>query len=172
MTLATLMLLRHAKSDWFADNSTDKDRPLALRGRKDAVRMGQWFVEQNLVPDVTLCSTACRASETINIISKPWSEAQENITHTDAIYEASMGELLKLIDQQDPCEKLLLVGHNPTMDDLLCFLSSTSPPQSDNGKLMTTAAVAVLDYEGEISTEPGSASLRALVRPKDLAKPN
>ena len=59
--MKTILLLRHAKSDWGDPGLADFDRPLAKRGRKDAPRMGEVLALFNCVPDRILSSSARRA---------------------------------------------------------------------------------------------------------------
>ena len=57
MTL-TLILIRHAKSDWGDARLSDHDRHLNARGIEDAPRVGTWLEAQGYRPDHVLCSTA------------------------------------------------------------------------------------------------------------------
>ena len=63
MTARTLVLIRHAKSDW-SNDLPDDERPLAPRGRRQAPAIGPWLVEHDLVPDLAVVSIARRAQET------------------------------------------------------------------------------------------------------------
>ena len=64
---------------------------------------------------------------------------------------------------------MLLIGHNPGLDNLLCYLSENEPDLTPSGKLLTTSAIAVLEYKNRwIDTEPQSAKLSRLIRPKEL----
>jgi phosphohistidine phosphatase len=60
----TLILIRHAKSDWEHPALDDHDRPLNARGQRSAPRIGAWLAAQGLAPDAVLCSTARRTRET------------------------------------------------------------------------------------------------------------
>ncbi len=62
--MKTVLLLRHAKSDWGNPGLADFDRPLAKRGLKDAPRMGHVLTDFNVVPDKILASPARRAKQT------------------------------------------------------------------------------------------------------------
>jgi hypothetical protein len=80
------------------------------------------------------------------------------------IYEAGVAALLRVLRGREE-KALLLVGHNPGFDELLLHLCSEPPPRDDEGKLLTTAAIAVLDLEN--GPRRGSAQLVALKRPKE-----
>ena len=61
--MKTLVLMRHAKSNWSGDLS-DFDRPLSERGVKSARALGKWLRENDLFPDFALVSAAKRTVET------------------------------------------------------------------------------------------------------------
>jgi phosphohistidine phosphatase len=98
------------------------------------------------------------------------SVSQKNILWESAIYEASLRDLLSVVDQYSQgIHTLFLIGHNPGLDQLTDHLSKDPLPLSHAGKLMTTGAVAVLNYgAGPISTQSHHANLKHLIRPKEL----
>lgn len=165
---ARLILLRHAKSDWYSGVPGDFDRPLAARGRKDAPRVGKWMKKNGIVPELILCSPAVRTRETLAAVNSRLGAG--NVVYEDAIYGASLGDLLGLVEEYGPgCGNLMITGHNPGMDELLCFLCGTKPPLTETGKLMTTAAVAVLGFAGAGAMSKAAAGeLLHLVRPGEL----
>src|SRR6266567_7135396 len=179
-----LVLFRHAKSAW--PDVPDHDRPLARRGIRAAPVMGRWLRDAGLVPDQVLCSTARRARET-------WQFAQAGLAATppvsfeDRIYDATATELLALIREVPPATgTLLLIGHNPAIEDLALMLAaapdaarpSTARPGSgtaSSGDLermrakFPTAAIAVLQpAETWRALAQGRARLTAFVTPRDL----
>ena len=163
-----LILLRHAKSDWYSGVPGDFDRPLAARGRKDAPRVGKWMKKNGIVPEIILCSPAVRTRETLAAANDKL--GAEHIVYEDAIYGASLGALLGLVEKYSrECSKLMITGHNPGMDELLCFLCGTQPPLTETGKLMTTAALAVLAFNDADSMSTAAAGeLLHLVRPNEI----
>ena len=165
---ASLILLRHAKSDWNSGAPGDFDRPLAQRGRKDAPGMGKWMKTNGIIPDLILCSPALRARETLEAANSEL--GVERIVYESGIYGASLDALLGLVDQYSQSSgNFMITGHNPGMDELLYFLSSTKPPLTDTGKLMTTAAVAVLGFSDTSTMSTAAAGeLLHLVRPRQL----
>ena len=164
-----LIIMRHAKSDWSTDASTDFDRPLSSRGDRDAPRMAGWLADQGLVPGLILCSPALRTKQTVLAVVEKLRIPEQEIVWEQKIYEASLSQLLDVLDRYSAAaNSVLLVGHNPGLDSLLEYLSDT-PPVYRRGKLMTTAAIAVLGFGDQgISTREHSARLEMLVRPKDL----
>jgi phosphohistidine phosphatase len=176
----TLVLFRHAKSAW--PDVADHDRPLARRGIRAAPLMGRWLREAGLLPGQVLCSTARRARET-------WQLAQAGLAVTppvtfDArIYEAAAMDLLAVIREVPPATgTLLLIGHNPAIEDLALLLAMApgggggpAPADAVPGDLQRmrakfpTAAIAVLEFHGTWSgLAPGLARLTAFVTPRDL----
>ena len=141
----TLILLRHAKSD-YPDGVADHDRPLAPRGIREAALAGDWL-RANVAPvDVVLCSTATRTRETL---ARTGIEADTR--YEDDLYDTVPGTVLRLINAvADDVRTLLVVGHEPTMSSLAFALAG---PGSDADALerMTqkypTSAIAVLATE-------------------------
>jgi phosphohistidine phosphatase len=172
-----LVLLRHAKSAW--PDVPDHERPLARRGIQAAPAMGRWLRDAGLVPDLVLCSTARRARET-------WQFAQAGLAATppvrfeDRIYDEDATGLLTLVREVPPVTgTLLLVGHNPAIEDLAVMLAAVpgaaGPGAATRGDLermrakFPTAAIAVLQPAGTWrGLARGGARLTAFVTPRDL----
>ncbi|MBI5042083.1 MAG: histidine phosphatase family protein [Gammaproteobacteria bacterium] len=164
-----LLLLRHAKSDW--DQSCDDfDRPLNARGQHDAPRIGRWLRDQNLMPDCVLSSPARRAAQTAQAVCGQLGYPTEHILWDKRLYLASRETLLDVLaDQSDYPQRLLLVGHNPGLEDLLEYLSQEPPPRQHNGKLLTTATLAHLHLRSDTQRPARHrAHLRQIVRPRTL----
>ena len=164
-----LIIMRHAKSDWSTSANSDFDRPLSRRGDRDAPRMAVWLADQGLFPDMIISSPALRTKQTVSAVVEKLGIPEQDIIWDAAIYGASLDQLLEVLDRYAAAaDSVLLVGHNPGLDSLVEYLSDRQP-EYRRGKLMTTAAVAVLDYgDKEISTREHSARLQILMRPKDL----
>ncbi len=112
--MKTLLFLRHGKSDWDADFSTDHERPLAGRGRSAAATMGRFIAACGVLPDRIVTSTAERARTTVEIAMAEggWTAP---VRETRALYMASPADLLVQIRaEDDDADVLLLVGHEPT----------------------------------------------------------
>lgn len=120
--MKTLLLLRHAKSDWDAAYSDDHARPLAERGLKAARKMGRWATSIGLVPDQALASTALRARQTLALAAEAggWGGVARL---TDALYEATPEAVLAEIRATpDDVGVLVVVGHEPTTSRLVSLL--------------------------------------------------
>lgn len=159
--------MRHAKSDRAAAGGGDFVRPLNARGARDAPRIGCWLKAEGHVPDRIVSSPAARAYQTALHVATALDFDPAAIVWEPQIYEADLSDLLEVLRRHDPGRgTLLLVGHNPGLEDLLCHLCQPLPRTGDN-KLLTTAAVAVLRCAGR-SWEQGKASLLAHARPREL----
>jgi phosphohistidine phosphatase len=167
-----LAVLRHAKSDW-KTGTTDFDRPLNKRGNRDAPLIGHWLRQQHWVPDLILASPAQRVRETLGaIIAELDSTSDLNsvIDWQDNLYLASRAELMQSLRKVSAEKKrLLVVGHNPGLEELVLYLSSTRPLPTSKGKVFTTANLALLAFDrpwSEIRDHSGR--LLSLIRPRDL----
>lgn len=165
-----LLVMRHAKSDWDSDSETDFSRPLSRRGVKEAHITGKWLSAQGLAPDAVVSSPALRAKDTALIVCDELGLKRDKIDWVMGLYEASLDELLEVIEKYSPGRTcMLLIGHNPGLDSLVNHLSADAPGRTLTGKLMTTSAVAVFDYGSKpVSAGARSARLQKLMRPKEL----
>lgn len=165
-----LIIMRHAKSDWSEANRLDWDRPLTARGKKAAKQIGKWLQQKQFHIDRIICSPAQRAKQTCHLVAKELGTPENNVFWETGIYDASLNDLISLINRyREGIHTLLIIGHNPGLDQLLGFLSKDPPPVNSFGKLLTTGAVAVLDYgNAAISAEAHLACLCYLIRPKEL----
>ena len=151
-----LILLRHAHADALISGQTDAERPLSEEGRKEAEAAARWLKAQELVPDRVLVSPARRTRETAEAVLAalgPLDQREEA-----GIYEASPGELAALADQHREVRRLLLVGHNPGLEQLAALMHSG---QSGDYRGMPPGGIAVLRLPAEAAIEPGVASLVA-----------
>jgi len=166
----SLMLMRHAKSDWHS-HTADIDRPLNDRGARDADRMGACLDQMNLVPDKMIVSTARRTQETAKLLLNNLPVPEKHIIVDSELYLAGVETLCDIIAlYAEDNKRLLILAHNPGMDYLVSHLASTPPALSDSGKLMTTCAVACFHVDSlEALKKPGQCELQELIRPKEIA---
>ena len=151
-----LILLRHAHAEPADNGLPDIDRPLSPHGLAEAEAAGRWLLEQRLVPDRVLCSPARRTRETLEAVLGLTGYVEQRLD--ERVYDATPGTLAALVDEQRDVERLLLVGHNPGLEQLLALLHSG---QSGDYRGMPPAAVAVLSLPKEAMIEPGIAKLAA-----------
>ncbi|HKQ07172.1 MAG TPA: histidine phosphatase family protein [Blastocatellia bacterium] len=165
MNVKTLLLMRHAKSNWDDASLRDFDRPLAERGRRDAPRMAQALAALDSAPDCIVSSPARRARETIEAVITE-ARLTAPLTFDEAIYDASTAALMRIVRRlPDECHRVLLVGHNPGFEDLLTRLSG------ERGR-MPTAAIACIEFQVDSwdDVEDGHGKLVWLLTPKQLRK--
>lgn len=161
--MKTLFLLRHAKSSWNDPALADFDRPLNDRGQKAAELVGKFMAKQNVNIDLVICSPAVRARQTIELVLRAAKRSAE-LRFDQRVYEASPTRLLEIISQvEDDRKSVLLVGHNPGMEELLGLLTGAE-------QHMPTAALAkvVLNSKkwDKIFAEKGV--LESFVKARDL----
>ncbi len=170
--MKTLLLLRHAKSSWDDSSLADFDRPLAIRGRKAAPRVGRELEQRGWRPDAALVSTAKRARQTWDLVAAELSAAPRP-EFRGALYDASAGQLLVELRQAPAAAAtVLLIGHNPGMEDLARRLAGDGSDAQALKRLrekFPTAALARLRFEGDwADLGAGAARLSHCLRPKDL----
>jgi phosphohistidine phosphatase len=124
--MKTLFLLRHAKSDYPA-GARDFDRPLNARGRAAAHRMGEELRSLGLAADHILASPAARVKETLALIADGYG-GRMPIDYREELYLAAPETLLALIAATDDGhDGLLIVGHNPGLQQLALRLGGAGP---------------------------------------------
>ena len=151
-----LILLRHAHAEAAADGLADMDRPLSAVGQAEAEAAGRWLRDNHLLPDRVICSPARRTRETLEAVLGLTGYVEQRLD--ERVYEATPGTLAALVDEHREVERLLLVGHNPGLEQLVALMSSG---QSGDYRGMPPAAVAVLSLPKEATIEPGIAQLAA-----------
>jgi len=167
-----LVLLRHAKSAWDTGAPSDFERPLAKRGRRDAPRIAGWLVSQEFEPAHVVASPAARAEETAVLVMDAMGLDPGDLAFDAALYDAGLPSMLGALDGVPRTARaVLLVAHNPGLDELLVHLAGDMPPLTASGKLMTTAAAARFVMPERWDDLPrGCARLIGLARPKELGE--
>ncbi|MGB5339925.1 MAG: histidine phosphatase family protein [Gammaproteobacteria bacterium] len=166
----TLLILRHAKSDWSAGASDDFKRPLSKRGRKDSPRMGKWMLTRGLVPEIIISSPAKRARQTLELVCSELCPGRDNIIWDERIYMADLQALLEVLrESPDQARSILLVGHNPGLEDLLLHLAGNLVPEPADGKTLPTATLAEIEFDCHWhELQADSARLVKITRPRNL----
>ena len=149
-----LILLRHAHAEPGGVGQEDIDRPLSRQGLAEAEAAGKWLKAHNLLPDRILCSSARRARETLEQVLQMTGFIEER--QEPRIYDATPGTLMQVADEHRECARLLLVGHNPGLEQLVALLSSG---QSGDFRGMPAAGLVVLQIPADAEFEPGIARL-------------
>ncbi|MEP6924887.1 MAG: histidine phosphatase family protein [Pyrinomonadaceae bacterium] len=162
--MKTLYVLRHAKSSWENHNQTDFERPLNERGLLAAPKMGKLMRAKSFAPDLIVSSPAARAKQTAEMV-RDTAQFNVKIRFNAQIYEATVGDLLEVLcDISEKTENLLLVGHNPGLENLVRNLTGEI-------RDMPTAALAEIELKVVKWKEiyPACGKLRNLFKPKEIA---
>lgn len=171
--MKTLILLRHAKSSWDDPVERDFDRPLNKKGHRAALAVGRKLHELAFHFDQVVASPAARVRETIDSLEQGYGRPLE--PHFDRrIYLASASALLEVIHGvPDSADMLLLIGHNPGLEELVFLLVPDRETDFERDKVeqkYPTAAVAEIrlsvDRWSEVSASSGH--LTRFIRPRDL----
>ncbi len=117
--MKTLILVRHAKSDWGYDFLNDIDRPLNERGYRDAYHLSKWYKETYPTPQLIISSPATRAISTAFIFARALHYNEQNIIIKHGIYEATTNDFLNNIcSLPNEIDIAMFFGHNPTITNL------------------------------------------------------
>ncbi|WP_349436245.1 histidine phosphatase family protein [Pararhizobium sp. A13] len=166
-----LILLRHAKSAW-PDGVADRERPLAERGRKAAPVIGAYMAREKLIPDLALVSPARRAQETWALVRDALSKKVAE-REAPGVYEVSAERILDVIRTVEPgIRTLLVVGHNPGMEDAASLLVADGDADA-MGRMkekFPTAGLAVIDFDvdGWDEVAKGTGYLERFVAPRSV----
>ncbi len=120
--MKTLMIMRHGDAGWNTGVASDLERPLSNRGKEEVSLIAQFLQTCAFVPELILSSPALRAQQTteelIQLLGKP-----PLLTFDQQLYGATVGILLERLSRlPEPYGQVLLVGHNPSLEELICFL--------------------------------------------------
>ena len=162
--MRTLMLLRHAKSDWNAPTEGDFARPLNRRGRKTAAIMATQVAALALPPQVIIASPAVRAMRTAEAVAEALDGVE--VKPEEALYGAAPADMLTLIHRlPKDVSCVMLVGHNPGMEELVHELGS------DPDLLMKTCTLAVFECDGGWGkVGPGTCRLVRVLQARESAE--
>jgi phosphohistidine phosphatase SixA len=145
-----LVLLRHAHADSGVAGQSDFDRPLSPEGVAEAEAAGVWLEQHGYRPDVVLFSPALRTRQTLERVMAVLGNVEA--LPEPRIYEATPGTLMAIADAHRARGRVLLVGHNPGLEQTVALLASG---QSGEFRGMPAGGVAVLDLPPDADLEPG-----------------
>lgn len=142
-----LLLLRHARAAWARPGVGDADRALTEPGIADAKALGHRMRRAGLVPDVILCSAARRARQTLEHLGPLGPASAGAVTYLESLYGSDAKAYMEAIRAAPPSRSLLVVGHNPMMEDLTLALPG---PESGPAAVVPgfpACGLAVIDFE-------------------------
>jgi phosphohistidine phosphatase len=99
----------------------DFDRPLDQEGKASLDRLARAMKSIELYPDQVVLSSSCRTKETAyGIIDRLEIEIETIID--DTIYSGGAADYMQAIRKHGNVQTLMLVGHNPNIEDLALAL--------------------------------------------------
>jgi phosphohistidine phosphatase len=168
--MKVLYLLRHAKSSWDDPGLDDADRPLAPRGQRAARAVALHMDRTGISPALVLCSPARRTRDTLDLVRSGLPPATR-VRMEDRLYGADPAEILQILrGLPDALPSVMIVGHNPTMQELALSLASSGDGLESLATKFPTAALAelLLPVDRWSKVEARKAQLTAFVTPKEL----
>jgi phosphohistidine phosphatase len=165
-----LWLLRHAKSSWDDQDMEDVERPLAPRGARAADRMREYLDAEEIRPELVLCSSALRTRETLARIL-PGLGPELTVRIEPSVYSFEADQLLeRLREMPDDVASVMLIGHNPAMQELASLLARRGDRLGELRRGFPTAALAELNLRGGSWRElaPGTGRLTRFIVPREL----
>jgi len=169
----TLLLLRHAKAAESSESGTDFDRPLAKRGLRNAEAITSYMQSKKLKPDLVWCSSAKRTLQTAAAVLSAWPNLKVN--YTEQLYLASLEQGLSLLRESDTAATVLLVGHNPMIEQTLHMLvdqlgKNDQAALLDASEKYPTGALAELrlDIDEWVDLKPSCGRLKRFIKPRTL----
>ena len=164
-----LLLLRHAKTERAEPGARDRDRKLTKRGRTDAPVIGAYMDRHGLVPDLVLVSPATRAKETWTLLAKAFAK-EPPATRDERIYNAGADQLVGIIAETRDARSLLVVGHNPGLQDLAVRLIASGDIETHERvrEKVPTCGLVVIDlaFEDWSRLRAGTGRLERFVSPR------
>ena len=143
--------------------------------------MGRWLAENHYLPDRIIASPSARTTETVELVCAALMEQTadpkeskagcdiDQVIYDQRLYHGGATQICAIARQQlQPIERVLVVAHNPGMEQAVLAYCPSAQPFAD-GKLMPTCALAVIAWDGEPNPGvAGGGQLRALLRPSEL----
>ena len=168
-----LSLLRHAKSSWDDPELSDHERQLTRRGTKAASRIGRYIAENDLSPELILCSDAIRARATLALVLAALEQAAPETTITEKLYLAAPDDILSTIEHEaGEASHVMVIGHNPGLHALALSLPATGPHKALTQLAMKypTAALAHITFDANSWTDiaPATGELQSYITPRML----
>jgi len=162
-----LYLLRHAKAGPWSPLGNDFSRPLSDGGRRHAKALSLWAATKLTPPDTVLCSPSKRARETLAPLLAEWPQLLSATDYVDSIYGASLDMLLTLAhDAFSYSQCLLMVGHNPGLENLLSgVLQAGGATGLQN---MAPGTLAVIEFPVGFRSASANGKLLELISRKAL----
>lgn len=165
--MTCLILLRHAKAISAAPGMRDFDRPLHRRGREECAFIAQELRLRKLNPDHVLCSASLRTRQTLDLAMQG-TPFEAEVTYSESLFSADVAGYLGLIKEFSGVERLMVVGHNPSTEELAIQLAARGDRPLLDALMggFATGCLAHLEFGGAFSAlKPRMATLLDFVSP-------
>jgi phosphohistidine phosphatase len=165
--MTSLFLLRHAKAISAEPGMRDFDRPLHRRGKEECAFISRELQARGIRPAHTLCSASKRTRETLELVTQA-GPPETRITYSEKLYSAGAEGYLELIRAVGSAESIMVVGHNPSTEELAIQLAARGDRAAMDALMrgFPTGALAHFDFDGPFSKlEGGKAMLSAFILP-------
>jgi phosphohistidine phosphatase len=166
--MKTLLILRHAKAV-SGPRLSDHDRPLDKLGENDALHMGKLMKDKDIIPSFIISSTALRAKTTAEIVAKGCSY-QGNIVLNQSLYEAKPKDYLLILNTlPDKYNSVLIVGHNPTVEDTIQVLTDSADVVTIPSCVLAHLSLPIekwSDLSNKSKVEQHNVVLREIIQPR------
>lgn len=168
--MSRVYLLRHARAQWPSPGMRDFDRPLEQRGEQAAEALGKAMAKAKFVPEVIVTSPSRRTKQTLEHLASqfdgPFRQGEDA-----ELFGGAADAYLTAIHSVEDADSVMLIGHNPMIEDAAIALVGTGDPDLIDRLRdgFPTSGLAVIDFDGPLSTvEPATGTLVAFVRPSDI----
>jgi phosphohistidine phosphatase len=157
-----LYLFRHAKAEPWSPLGNDFSRSLSSKGTQHAKLVSEWALKTLTPPDTILCSPAKRTRETLAPLLGYWPQLLANTDYVDSMYNASLNMLLTLAgDAFSYSERLLMVGHNPGIEQML--INVLQHEQAVTVQHMSAGTLSVIEFPGGFKRDANNGRLLHLI---------
>lgn len=158
-----LYLMRHAKADPWSPLGNDFSRSLSTEGTNHAQLVSKWVQDTLQTPDTVLCSPAKRTRETLAPLLARWPKLLATTDYVESMFGASLNMLLTLAeDAFSYSERLLMVGHNPAIENLL--INVLQKQQAANIGHVSAGTLAVIEFPDGFKRDAHAGKLLHLIR--------
>ena len=141
-----LAILRHGDANWPLPGQSDFNRELSVAGEAEAHRVGLYLNKINFKPDIVICSSAARCIKTLSAL-KTRQPFEAKIDVSDELYHSDIEKYLTALTRHKNASNVLLIGHNPTLEDLLIHLLGSEVTQSAVPFGLQTAGLVIIELD-------------------------
>ena len=152
--------------------TSDRDRALIERGRKDAAKVGAYMASHHLVPDRVMMSPSARTQETWKACASALKK-EPGATSVEKLYDATQHTIFGVIkDMPSSAHTLMVIGHNPGLHELALMLIASVDVEARERlrEKLPTSGLVIIDFAFDDWTRlhPQSGRLERFVSPKSL----